>query len=102
MKLISFSVTNYRSITTAHKIPLSNLTVLVGRNNEGKSNLLMALNIAMSAILLESKISDRSVRLSYKSYKYKNIDYDWSRDFPIQLQSRKGHILHLPTQLKKF
>lgn len=87
MKLISFSVTNYRSITTAHKIPLSNLTVLVGKNNEGKSNLLMALNIAMLAILLESKISDRSVR---SPYKYKNINYDWSRDFPIQLQSRKS------------
>lgn len=87
MKLISFSVTNYRSITTAHKIPLSNLTVLVGKNNEGKSNLLMALNIAMSAILFESKNSQSSIG---PSNKYKKINYNWNRDFPIQLQSRKS------------
>lgn len=37
MRLIRFSVTNYRSITTAHKIQMSNMTVLVGKNNEGKS-----------------------------------------------------------------
>jgi len=42
MRLIRFSVLNYRSITTAHKIEMSNLTVLVGKNNEGKSNILRA------------------------------------------------------------
>ena len=47
MQLVNFSVTNYRSITKAHKINLQNITVLVGRNNEGKSNILMALNVAM-------------------------------------------------------
>lgn len=31
MKLVEFSVTNYRSITKAHKIALQNLTVLVGK-----------------------------------------------------------------------
>ena len=34
MQLVNFSVTNYRSITKAHKINLQNITVLVGRNNE--------------------------------------------------------------------
>ena len=47
MDLIEFSVTNFRSITTAHKIKLQDFTVLVGKNNEGKSNLLNALNAAM-------------------------------------------------------
>lgn len=51
MKLVEFSVTNFRSITKAHKINLQDMTVLVGKNNEGKSNLLTALNIAMRAIL---------------------------------------------------
>ena len=39
MKLVSFSVTNYRSITKAHKISLGQYTVLLGKNNEGKSNI---------------------------------------------------------------
>lgn len=43
MKLSDFSVNNYRSITTARKIPTKNMTVLVGKNNEGKSNILSAL-----------------------------------------------------------
>lgn len=55
MKLISFSITNYRSITTAHKIEISNLTVLVGKNNEGKSNILNALNTAMMTLIISSE-----------------------------------------------
>lgn len=31
MKLSDFSVNNYRSITTARKIPTKNMTVLVGK-----------------------------------------------------------------------
>ena len=31
MQLVNFSVTNYRSITKAHKINLQNITVLVGK-----------------------------------------------------------------------
>lgn len=31
MDLIEFSVTNFRSITTAHKIKLQDFTVLVGK-----------------------------------------------------------------------
>ena len=50
MLLKEFSVTNYRSITKAHKISLGDLTVLVGKNNEGKSNLLRALDTSMSII----------------------------------------------------
>ena len=51
MKLVEFSVSNYRSITSAHKIKLQNFTVLVGKNNEGKSNLLTAMNVAMKALM---------------------------------------------------
>ena len=45
MKLSDFSVVNYRSITTARKIKTNNMTVLVGKNNEGKSNILRALTL---------------------------------------------------------
>ena len=42
MKLSAFSVTNYRSITSANKIKLDDLTILLGKNNEGKSNIIKA------------------------------------------------------------
>lgn len=48
MELVNFSVTNFRSITKAHKVSVSDTTVLIGRNNEGKSNLLRALDVAMT------------------------------------------------------
>lgn len=84
MKLVNFSVTNYRSITTAHKINLQSLTVLVGKNNEGKSNLLTALNVAMTALMQHGNIRGR---LSLRS-RYGLELYEWERDFPIQLRSR--------------
>ena len=83
MRLVEFSVTNYRSITSAHKIALKNLTVLVGKNNEGKSNLLRALNVAMNAVISHSRNGGRPL-----NYHYKQLEYDWHRDFPIQYQER--------------
>lgn len=79
MKLIDFSVTNFRSITKAHKISLQNLTVLVGRNNEGKSNLLNGLNVAMQTMMLHAKQVRSHSQL-----------YNWERDFPVQFQERKS------------
>lgn len=86
MKLVEFSVTNYRSITKAHRIVLQNLTVLVGKNNEGKSNLLTALNVAMTAVIMHSKNEGRVYRSSRES------SYIWTRDFPIQFQGRKSGV----------
>lgn len=81
MQLVNFSVTNYRSITKAHKINLQNITVLVGRNNEGKSNILMALNVAMETMMQHANHANVHERL-----------YDWQRDFPVQLQQRKNNL----------
>lgn len=51
MKITAFSVSNFRSITSAHKINISkHTTVLIGKNNEGKSNLLKALQVAMELL----------------------------------------------------
>lgn len=83
MKLVNFSVTNYRSITTAHKINLQNLTVLVGKNNEGKSNLLTALNVAMTTLMHHGSIGGKML----SRRRYNNL-YEWERDFPIQLRDR--------------
>lgn len=76
-----FSVTNYRSITKAHKINLQNITVLVGRNNEGKSNILMALNVAMETMMQHANHANVHEHL-----------YEWKRDFPVQLQQRKNNL----------
>ncbi len=51
MKLNKFSVRNYRSIASQSDINLKSFNVLLGKNNEGKSNLLKALNIAMETLL---------------------------------------------------
>ncbi|WP_434686746.1 ATP-dependent nuclease [Pseudanabaena minima] len=88
MKLVNFSVTNFRSITTAHKIPISSTTVLIGKNNEGKSNILKALFITMK-VLQEHAASRRVVGVRNR-YRTDESFYVWERDFPINLQNRKS------------
>jgi energy-coupling factor transporter ATP-binding protein EcfA2 len=43
LKLTNFSVENFRSVASSGNIPVEELTALVGRNESGKSNLLLAL-----------------------------------------------------------
>lgn len=86
MRLSSFSVVNYRSITNARKIQTNNMTVLVGKNNEGKSNILRALTLAMD--IMKMYASDpRSLRVS-ANYIRSRAQYDWKRDYPISLQEK--------------
>jgi len=80
MKLVSFSVTNYRSIVAAHKLPISDTTILIGPNNEGKSNILNALTTAIGLI----RVHEGGLRGMYNRKLY-----DWGRDFPISLQESK-------------
>ncbi|WP_366521822.1 AAA family ATPase [Herbaspirillum rubrisubalbicans] len=81
MRLAAFSVTNFRSLTNQHQIRLAESTVLLGRNNEGKSNVLHALNIAMNALKVHARdISPHAIPLEQRYY--------WERDFPLSLQSR--------------
>jgi putative ATP-dependent endonuclease of OLD family len=87
VKLISFSVTNYRSITTAHKIHLDDLTVLVGKNNEGKSNILKALALSMTQII-QHQSGSRARMPPRRLSRYDNNAYLWERDFPVSLQKR--------------
>lgn len=82
MKLSSFSVTNYRSIAGTSKIPLGDFAVLIGKNNEGKSNILRALAVSMK-ILTDHGNPNRVVRFSDADR------YKWNRDFPMSLQTRK-------------
>src|SRR5687767_771702 len=77
MKLVAFSVENYRSISSTPRLSLSNLTVLVGPNNEGKSNLLGALVCALS--LAQEFVP----RLGSRS------PYQFLRDCPVSLQQKE-------------
>ncbi|SHE78277.1 AAA family ATPase [Chryseobacterium sp. OV279] len=88
MKLIGFSAKNYRSISTAYKLPLADYTVIVGPNNEGKSNILKGLGLALT--LLTGSKQQRFRRPGFMSYSNRGIerfDYDWERDYPINLQT---------------
>ena len=89
MKIISFSVTNYRSITTARKIKISQLTVLVGKNNEGKSNLLKALNLSMDIMSIYDYYQGNPAfinRTVLARSRYNKI-YVWEKDYPLSLQT---------------
>lgn len=84
VRLSNFSVTNYRSITTARKIQTNNMTVLVGKNNEGKSNILRALSLAMEIMKMYA-VDPRGLRVSPR---YLRGHYDWESDYPLSLQER--------------
>ena len=92
MKLVSFSVENYRSITTARKIPLSDYSLLVGANNEGKSNILHALTLGMNALIEWHRQVRRAVdgRVTKSSLirGHSRAGYDWETDFPIGKQNK--------------
>ena len=85
MKVSDFSVVNYRSITTARKLKTNDMTVLVGKNNEGKSNILRALTLAMDIMKIYSK-DPRSLQIAVRPY-LKN-HYSWEKDYPISLQEK--------------
>ncbi|WP_186389502.1 ATP-dependent endonuclease [Stappia sp. TSB10P1A] len=91
MRLVSFSVENYRSITNAKKIPLSDYSLLVGANNEGKSNILHALALGMNALIewhrqVRRTSDGRVVRLPSSLIRSHRIGYDWDTDFPVRKQ----------------
>lgn len=90
MKIIEFSVTNFRSITKAYRVPLNDISILIGKNNEGKSNLLKALNIAMKSLRDFSEIDGRKRQFLYSLRGNQPEYYVWQNDFPISLQMKKG------------
>jgi putative ATP-dependent endonuclease of OLD family len=84
MRLKSFAVKKYRSITRTERIALGPCTVLVGPNNEGKSNILRALVLGMR-ILTRERHTRMLGRRSVVSYRASG--YEWERDYPIHLQA---------------
>lgn len=100
MRISSFTITNYRSISRAYRISLdSNITVLLGKNNEGKSNILKALKGVFDIISLlrsvpkedvKNYILSRTPRRMRRSLRSNSWDYAWERDFPIGKKTKNN------------
>lgn len=87
MKLVKFSVSNFRSIEGAYNLPLGDYAVLVGPNNEGKSNVLKAISIALTLLSTgHARQPRRRMLPRYMYHESDGFDYRWERDYPIHLQ----------------
>ena len=86
MELVSFSVSNYRSVTSAYRLPIRRPTVLIGPNNEGKSNILRALVSSLQFLGSLGGVRLSNGRIS-SVIRAREI-YDWGRDFPVSVQAK--------------
>ena len=86
MLLKSFSINKYRSIFRIDKLDVSStLTTIIGKNNQGKSNILKAINLVFDTINYVSELS-----LSKAIPWRREIRYDWNNDFPIQKRNKRN------------
>lgn len=107
MKITDATVGNYRSIGKQTHFALSDLTTLIGPNNEGKSNLLRALALGLRAIeawgdLPErvtntGELSGRQVALIYDAYhprkrpdRHRDVGFNWIADYPLAKQAARS------------
>lgn len=86
MRLKTFAIDNYRSIKSAALNNLEGQTVLIGKNNEGKSNILRALNLAMATMHGYAGIAMHQRRLEILNHREQQ--FDWERDYPASLKNR--------------
>jgi putative ATP-dependent endonuclease of OLD family len=85
MELRRFKVERYRSISSA-TLDLRDMTVLVGPNNEGKSNILRAMVLGMTALGGFAQF-DSGSKYRMAQYMRGPVDYEWDRDFPMNQRS---------------
>lgn len=121
MRLSRVSVRKYRSIDKAADFAVGDFTVLVGPNNQGKSNLLRAAVLAMEVIegwsaLPRDVQAGREVpievvfrgshRGSWRGRRRgmgRDVGYNWELDFPLFARERRGSqrstVVHLDFEL---
>jgi predicted ATP-dependent endonuclease of OLD family len=90
MRINRFNVQRFRSIIGSETIELHDYNVIIGPNNEGKTNILDALMMSINTITGELRKPRR--RIVDVSTFARRIDtnrfrYNWIRDYPISLQS---------------
>lgn len=90
MRIAAISVQKYRSIKRTPRINLSELTVLIGPNNEGKSNVLRALATSMQVVRLYglTQVAPTTRTRVGTRRRVPTRLYDWSEDFPKDLQEK--------------
>lgn len=96
MKLVKFRIENYRSILDSSEILLSNYNAIIGKNNEGKTNIVYALQLAFSCldslVVRRSRFASRSIGA-----------YSFSLDYPVCLQEKSEKYLEKhPTRFTLF
>lgn len=107
MRLAKVSVQKYRSIDRQAEFSVGDFTVLVGPNNQGKSNLLRAAVLAMEVVEAWSSVPSAEggrsqlpirffARPRFRSHGRPlprlgdSVGYDWDRDFPLFARERRG------------
>src|SRR5690349_6862169 len=92
MRLVQFSLQNYRSIRRTEQLSLSDLTALVGPNNEGKSNILSGLVAGMRLLEMHARypMNLRRGAVGILGQAQRGGAFDLERDVPIALQGRAG------------
>jgi predicted ATP-dependent endonuclease of OLD family len=88
MQLVQFTVQDYRSITKAYKLPIDRSTILVGPNNEGKSNILKALVTAMRILTSDNRNPVVAGARPVLPRSFQRDIFDWARDYPVQKQEK--------------
>jgi AAA15 family ATPase/GTPase len=89
MKLASIQIENYRSILKTQTLNLDeHFTVILGPNNEGKSNLLRAIVLAMNCLrdFRDPVSSGLAKRDGY--FRLSRSNYEWDSDFPQSLKKK--------------
>lgn len=121
MRLSRVSVRKYRSIDKAADFDVDDFTVLVGPNNQGKSNLLRAAVLAMEVIdgwpglprgaQAGSEVpTDLVLRSNHRAFMRnrrgnagRDVGYNWELDFPLFARDRRGGqrstVVHLDFEL---
>ena len=88
MRISKFRVERYRSLKRGGVIELASKTVLVGPNNEGKSNILRALVVGLEALRAAAAGErPRSTSGVLRRNLHDFRSYNWERDFPIDEQA---------------
>lgn len=90
MLLKSFNIKNFRSILRTGDINFSKtLTTIIGKNNQGKSNILKALKLVFDSIsfFVEKNMIGRRHLFLRRNFS----NYRWSDDFPVKRQNKNKY-----------
>jgi energy-coupling factor transporter ATP-binding protein EcfA2 len=88
MRIAGIKVQKYRSIESTQRMDLGDLTVFVGPNNEGKSNILRALSLAMRALRAYGAPRP-GLPATNTTIPTSRTSYSWADDFPKKLQDKQ-------------